>query len=309
MHDLRASMSIQASARGVEYLDPFMEVDHYENFPVASVLLPKRLRAPVGVIYHVARTADDIADEGVFDPTERHARLADFRTGLDAVAAGHPAPVHPMLFEKLAGVVAEYGLPLTPFYDLVSAFDQDIETTRYADWPALMDYCRRSANPVGRLMLHLVNASTSENLADSDAICTALQIINFWQDVGIDWKKGRIYSPLCDLERFKVTELHIDQQICDNAWRALMRHGVDHARSMIIGGAPLAVRLPGRFGLELCSVVQGGLRILEKIEQADYDVFRKRPVLNSLDWAVIGVRALAMRLRGRLGMQLRSVVS
>jgi len=286
-----------------------MDVDHYENFPVASILLPKRLRAPVGVIYHVARTADDIADEGVLDPAERHARLADFRTGLDAVAAGHPAPVHPMLFEKLADVVAEYGLPLTPFYDLVSAFDQDIETTRYADWPALMDYCRRSANPVGRLMLHLVNASTSENLADCDAICTALQIINFWQDVGIDWKKGRIYMPLCDLERFKVTERHIDQQICDNAWCALMRHEVDHARSMIIGGAPLAVRLPGRFGLELCSVVQGGLRILEKIEQADYDVFRKRPMLNSLDWAVIGVRSLAMRLRGRLGMQLRSVVS
>jgi squalene synthase HpnC len=286
-----------------------MDVDHYENFPVASILLPKRLRAPVGVIYHVARTADDIADEGVLDPAERHTRLADFRAGLDAVAAGHPAPVHPMLFEKLADVVAEYGLPLTPFYDLVSAFDQDIETTRYADWPALMDYCQRSANPVGRLMLHLVNASTSENLADCDAICTALQIINFWQDVGIDWKKGRIYMPLCDLERFKVTERHIDQQICDNAWCALMRHEVDHARSMIIGGAPLAVRLPGRFGLELCSVVQGGLRILEKIEQADYDVFRKRPMLNSLDWAVIGVRSLAMRLRGRLGMQLRSVVS
>lgn len=286
-----------------------MEVDHYENFPVASILLPKRLRAPVGVIYHVARTADDIADEGVFDPAERHARLADFRAGLDAVAAGDPAPVHPMLFGKLAGIVTENGLPLKPFYDLVSAFDQDIETTRYADWPALMDYCRRSANPVGRLMLHLVNAGTPGNLADSDAICTALQIINFWQDVSIDWKKGRIYIPLCDLERFGVTERHIDEQICDNAWRALMRHEVDHARSMIIGGAPLAVRLPGRFGLELCSVVQGGLRILEKIEQADYDVFRQRPVLNSLDWAVIGARSFAMRLCGRLGMQLRSVVS
>jgi squalene synthase HpnC len=302
-------MSIQASARRVEYLDGHMEVDHYENFPVASILLPKRLRAPVGVIYHVARTADDIADEGVFDPAERHARLADFRTGLDAVAAAQPAPVHPMLFEKLAGTVAQYGLPLGPFYDLVSAFDQDIDTSRYADWPALMDYCRRSANPVGRLMLHLFDASTPENLADSDAICTALQLINFWQDVGIDWKKNRIYMPLCDLERFGVTERHIDEQICDDAWRALMRHEVDHARAMIVGGASLAVRMPGRFGLELCCVVHGGLRILEKIEQADYDVFRKRPVLEVPDWAVIGVRSLAMRLRGRVGVQLRSVES
>jgi squalene synthase HpnC len=284
-----------------------MEVDHYENFPVASVLLPKPLRAPVGVIYHVARTADDIADEGDFSPAERHVRLADFRSGLDAVAQHTAAPVHPALFEKLGGVVAQYGLPLGPFYDLVSAFDQDIDTVRYADWPALMDYCRRSANPVGRLMLHLFNATTPENLADSDAICTALQLINFWQDVEIDWRKGRIYLPLADLARFNVTERHIAEQICDDAWRALMRHEVEHARAMIVGGAALARRMPGRFGLELCSVVHGGLRILEKIEQADYDVFRRRPVLGGFDWAVIGVRALAMRLRGRVGGQMHSV--
>ena len=286
-----------------------MEVDHYENFPVASILLPKELRAPVGVIYQVARTADDIADEGVFDPAERHLRLADFRAGLDAVAAGDPAPVHPMLFEQLAGTVAQYGLPLGPFYDLVSAFDQDIDTPRCADWPALMDYCRRSANPIGRLMLHLFDAGTPENLADADAICTGLQLISFWQDVAIDWKMGRMYLPLSDLERFGLTERHIDEQICDGAWRALMRHEVAHARAMIVGGAPLAVRMPGRFGLELCAVVQGGLRILEKIEQAGYDVFRKRPVLNGLDWVVIGVRALAMRLRGRVSVPLRSVES
>src|ERR1700733_5191151 len=200
-----------------------MEVDHYENFPVASILLPKRLRAPVGVIYHVARTADDIADEGVFDPAEPPPRRADFRAGLDAVAAGQPAPVHPMLFEKLAGTAAQYGLPLGPFYDLVSAFDQDIDTTRYADWPALMDYCRRSANPVGRLMMHLFDAATPGNLADSDDICTALQLINFLQDVGADAGRGRIYLPLCDLDRFGVTGQHMGQRICDDAFRALMR--------------------------------------------------------------------------------------
>jgi squalene synthase HpnC len=286
-----------------------MEVDHYENFPVASVLLPKSLRAPVGVIYHVARTAGDIADEGDLSPAERHVRLADFRAGLDAVAAGHAAPVHPMLFEKLAGVAATHGLPLGPFYDLVSAFDQDIHTTRYADWPSLMDYCRRSANPVGRLLLHLVGGTTPRNLADSDAICTALQLINFWQDVGIDWKKERIYLPMSDLERFGVTQGHIDQQICDDAFRALMRYEVKHARALIMSGAALALRMPGRFGLELCSVVHGGLRILEKIELAGYDVFRRRPMLNGADWAVIGARTLAMRLRSWAGVQLRSVES
>jgi squalene synthase HpnC len=302
-------MSIQPSARCVETLDHLMEVDHYEDFPVASILLPKELRAPIDVIYQVARTADDIADEGVFDPAERHLRLADFRAGLDAIAEGGPAPVHPMLFEKLAGTVAQYGLPLGPFYDLVSAFDQDIDTTRYADWPSLMDYCRRSANPIGRLMLHLLDAGTPENLTDSDALCTALQLINFWQDVGIDWKISRIYLPTCDLKQFGVTERHLREQICDDAWRALMRHELDHARTMLVAGAPLAVRLPGRFGLELCGVVHGALRILEKIEQADYDVFRKRPVLNAFDWALIGVRALTMRLLGRLGAPLRSVES
>ncbi|WJF91856.1 squalene synthase HpnC [Paraburkholderia bonniea] len=278
-----------------------MEVDHYENFPVASILLPKALRAPVGVIYHVARTADDIADEGDWSPAERHARLADFRAGLDAVAAGRAAPVHAHLFGKLAGVVAQYQLPLTPFYDLVSAFDQDIDTTRYAEWPALLDYCSRSANPVGHLMLHLFDAATPANLADSDAICTALQLINFWQDVAIDWNKGRVYLPQTDLARFGVTEAQIEARRVDDAWRALMAHEVAEARALLVRGAPLALRLPGRFGLELCSVVQGGLRILERIEKADYDVFRRRPVLGGFDWCVIAVRTLAMRVSRRMG--------
>ncbi|MGH8783273.1 squalene synthase HpnC [Paraburkholderia sp.] len=284
-----------------------MEVDHYENFPVASVLLPKALRAPVGVIYHVARTADDIADEGDWSPAERHTRLADFRAGLDAVAAGRAAPVHPLLFEKLAGVVAQYGLPLQPFYDLVSAFDQDIDTTRYAEWPALLDYCRRSANPVGHLMLHLFDAATPQNLADSDAICTALQLINFWQDVAIDWEKGRVYLPQADLARFKVTEAQISQGIVDDAWRALMAHEVAYARAMIVRGAPLALRMPGRFGLELCSIVHGGLRILERIEKAGYDVFRHRPTLGAFDWCVVAVRTIAMRLSRRVGVRAPSV--
>jgi squalene synthase HpnC len=286
-----------------------MEPDHYDDFPVARVLLPKALRAPVGVIYHVARTLDDIADEGDFSPEERHTRLADFRDGLNAVAEGRPAPVHPMLFAKLADVVRENRLPLEPFYDLVSAFDQDVDTTRYGSRFELLDYCRRSANPVGRLMLHLIDAATPENLADSDAICTALQLISFLQDVGADWRRGRIYLPLADRERFGVSEPQIAAGVVDDAWRALMAHEVVRARALMLSGAPLALRVPGRFGLELCSVVHGGLRVLEVIERGGYDVFRARPQLRARDWTVVLLRTAAMWLSRRVGVRAPSIES
>jgi squalene synthase HpnC len=286
-----------------------MEVDHYENFPVASVLLPKALRAPVGVIYHVARTADDIADEGDWSPAERHARLADFRDGLDAVAQGRPAPVHPTLFAKLGDVVHQCKLPMQPFYDLVSAFDQDIDTVRYGDRFELLDFCRRSANPVGHLMLHLINEATPENLADSDAICTALQLITFLQDVPADWRRGRIYLPQADLQRFGVTEAQIAAGVADDAWRAFMAHKVTLVRSLMVSGAPLALRVPGRFGLELCSVVHGGLRLLERIERGGYDVFSKRPTLTASDWAVVLMRTGLMWLSRRVSVRAPSIES
>ncbi len=288
---------------------PWMEADHYENFPVANVLLPKALRAPVGVIYHVARTADDIADEGDWSPAERHARLADFRAGLDAVAQGRPANVHPMLFARLAEVVRQNGLPLEPFYNLVSAFGQDIDTVRYADRLDLLDFCHRSANPVGHLMLHLIDEASPENLADSDAICTALQFITFLQDIGADWRRGRVYLPQADLERFNVTEAQIAAGVADGAWRALMRHEVAFARSLMRSGAPLALRVPGRFGLELCSVVHGGLRLLERIERSGYDVFRERPALAAADWAVVLWRTAAMWLSRRVSVPTPSIES
>lgn len=284
-----------------------MDVDHYENFPVASVLLPKALRAPAGIIYHVARTAGDIADEGDWSPAERHARLADFRAGLDAVAAGRAAPVHPLLFGKLAGVVASYKLPLAPFYDLVQACDQDIDTRRYADRSVLLDYCRHSANPIGHLMLHLVGGATPANLVDSDAICTGLQLVSFWQDVATDWKKDRVYLPLAELQRFNVTGAQIANGVVDNAWRALMAYEISLVRAMLVSGAPLALRIPGRLGLALCGAVHGGLRILERIEMAGYDVFRERPVLSSFDWCVVAARTVAMWLSRRVGAQARSI--
>jgi squalene synthase HpnC len=270
-----------------------MAVDHYENFPVASVLLPRRLVPAVEAIYAFARSADDLADEGDAAPAERLAALAAYDAALDRIERGEP--VGDPMFARLAAVLAEYRLPLQPLRDLLSAFRQDVVTPRYADYAALLDYCRRSADPVGRLMLALYGVGGERDLRDSDAICTALQLINFWQDVAIDIEKNRIYIPQDDMARFGVTAGDIEGGVTGDAWRALMAFEVGRARALMASGAPLAVRLPGRIGWELRMVVQGGLRILEMIERADYDVFRRRPKLGARDWLVLGWRALRMR--------------
>ena len=269
-----------------------MPVEHYENFPVASFLLPRRLVPAVEAIYAFARSADDIADEGDATPPERLAALERYGEELHVIERG-AVPADPM-FARLAGVVAEYRLPVAPMHDLLSAFRQDVVTTRYADYAALLDYCRRSANPVGRMMLALYGVIDPASLRASDAVCTALQLINFWQDVAIDIDKGRIYLPMEDLRRFGVNEAGIRAARVDPAWRALMQFEVARARALMLEGAPLATRLPGRIGWELRMVVQGGLRILEGIERAHYDVFRRRPKLGRPDWLVIGWRALRM---------------
>ncbi|WP_287497208.1 squalene synthase HpnC [Pandoraea sp. CB10b_02] len=275
------------------------KIEHYENFPVASILLPPEMRAPVGVIYNFARTADDIADEGDATNAERHAGLAAYQAELDRIAAGEPTSPDRPLFAALARVIAQYGLPVQPFSDLLSAFDQDIEVKRYATFADLRDYTRRSADPVGRIMLGLFKLDTPENIACSDDICSALQLINFWQDVEVDWRKARVYLPQDDMARFGVSDADIGAQTCDERWRALMRYEVDFARQMMLRGAPLANRVPGRFGLELCCVVHGGLRILDMIEAADYDVFRHRPKLGKTDGVRVFLRGLGMKLSGR----------
>jgi len=276
-----------------------MAVDHYENFPVASILLPRRLRPAVEAIYAFARSADDLADEGDAGPEERLAALHVYDAALDAIAAGAPRhdPTQDPIFARLAAVIANYGLDLQPLRNLLSAFRQDVTTTRYADYAALLDYCRRSADPVGRLMLALYGVADPVSLRQSDAVCSALQLINFWQDVAIDIGKGRTYLPLEDLQRFGVSEDDIRAGRQGEAWRALMRFEVERARALMLSGAPLATRLPGRIGWELRMVVQGGLRILEAIERVDYDVFRRRPKLGRPDWLVVGWRALTMRTR------------
>ncbi|MBQ5945877.1 squalene synthase HpnC [Massilia sp. ST3] len=269
-----------------------MAVDHYENFPVASFLLPRRLVPAVEAIYAFARSADDLADEGDATPEERLAALARYERELDVIAAGG-TPADPM-FARLAAVVADHRLSVAPMRDLLSAFRQDVVTHRYPDYPSLLDYCNRSANPVGKLMLALYDADDERNVRESNAICTALQLINFWQDVAIDLAKGRIYLPQEDLAQHGVGEGALQAGSMDAGWRALMRFEIDRTRALMQSGAPLARRLPGRVGWELRMVVQGGLRILEEIEKADYDVFTRRPVLKAADWLAIGWRALWM---------------
>ena len=250
-----------------------MPVAHYENFPVASWLLPAALRAPVETIYRFAREADDIADEGDDPPARRLAKLEAHRDRIERIAR-------------------EHGLPREPFADLLDAFAQDVTKTRYASYAELLDYCRRSANPVGRLLLHLFKRTSETDLAQSDAVCSALQLANFWQDVAIDCAKGRIYLPQDEMARHGVGERHVAEGRCDDAWRALMRFQVQRTRALMLSGAPLGRRLPGRVGVEIRATVQGGLRILEKVERAGYDVFRHRPVLRALDWPGILARAL-----------------
>lgn len=270
-----------------------MAVDHYENFPVASLLLPARLRPAVEAIYAFARSADDLADEGHAKPGERLAALTAYERELDRIDAGQP--VSDPVFSALASVMHTYELPMTPLRDLLSAFKQDVVITRYQTFDDLLDYCRRSANPVGILMLHLYGAATQANLRDADAICSALQLINFWQDIAIDWEKQRVYLPLEDLQRFHVTEGHIAAADCGADWQAMMRFQIARARSMMLSGAPLARRLPGRIGWELRMVVQGGLRILERLERANGDVFNHRPQLGKRDWLLVLLRAVVMR--------------
>lgn len=269
-----------------------MSVGHYENFPVGSILLPRRMRRAVHAIYHFARYADDIADEGDAQPAERLAALQALRDELGRIEAGQ-AP-QTALMQRLAAVIAEYRLPLAPFYDLLSAFSQDVEKTRYQNFAELVDYCRRSANPVGRLMLHLYGEHDPKSVAMSDGICTALQLINFWQDVAVDWSKGRVYIPQDDLARFRIGEAQIAACDAGGVWPMLMDKEVKRALAMLEAGSPLGLKLKGRLGLELRLIILGGERILKKIHDARGDVLTQRPVLVWKDWLYMVWKALTV---------------
>ncbi|HZQ62577.1 MAG TPA: squalene synthase HpnC [Casimicrobiaceae bacterium] len=279
-----------------------MSAGHYENFPVASLLVPSRLRRATLAIYRFARAADDLADEGTATPAARLAALAEFDAGLAVIEQGGTPAAPP--FPELARAIAEHALPVALFRDLLSAFAQDVTTTRYATAADLHDYCRRSANPIGRLLLHLYGAAAPAPLAWSDAICTALQLANFWQDVASDWERGRIYLPQEDMTRFGVRERTIAQAAPDAAWRALMRFETARTRSMLESGRPLVRVLPWRLRLELAGVLAGAHRVLDAIDAVEGDVFAHRPRLTATDWFGVAFRALfpaRRHVRARLG--------
>jgi squalene synthase HpnC len=273
-----------------------VSVDHYENFPVASFLCPPPLRPAVTAIYWFARTADDLADEGEASPAQRLADLAAYRADLDAAIAGRAASARwPSVFAPLARTVTAFDLPASALHDLLSAFEQDVTRHDYADRAELLDYCRRSANPVGRLLLRLYGIADPHALAQSDAICTALQLANFWQDLRIDVSRGRFYAPRADRQRHGVADADLRAGRDGAEVRALVADLVRWTRSLMDEGSGLVHRVPGRAGWELRLVVQGGLRILEKIERMDFASLSTRPRLRWFDAPLLAWRALCMR--------------
>ncbi|MEO6279201.1 squalene synthase HpnC [Roseateles sp.] len=271
-----------------------MSVEHYENFPVASVLCPPALRPAVVAIYHFARTADDLADEGDVTTAERVQALRDYRADLAAVAADQaPSARWPQVFLPLRRELHRLQPPL--LHDLLDAFEQDLTPPRYRDRAHLLDYCRRSANPVGRLLLGLYGVNDAASLRRSDAICSALQLINFWQDFTRDGPNARLYVPQADLERHGVSADEVLACQDSAAARTLIRDLCNWARELMLEGAPLALTLRGRAGLELRLVVQGGLLILDKITAGGHDSLLRRPAVTAGDVPRLAWRALTMR--------------
>ena len=270
-----------------------MSIQHYENFPVASWLCPPRLRSAVAAIYWFARTADDLADEGDLPAPRRLELLAAYRHDLHACFRGQPPTgPWPTVFSALALALGQHALPLAPLEALLDAFVQDVHNPRYADRQQLMAYCARSANPVGRLLLHLYEVSDQALLAQSDAICSALQLINFWQDLSVDLPRGRLYVPLQDLHQHGLTAEQLFMRQDSEQTRALVRNLSQWAGELMAQGAPLARRIPGRAGWELRLVIQAGLRILEKMAQMDHTCLQSRPVMRRTDAPLLLWRAL-----------------
>lgn len=276
-------------------------VSHYENFPVASVLCPPHLRPAITAIYGFARTADDIADEGDAAPQTRLDDLAALRADLMATAAGQaPSPRWAGMFGQLGPVIMQFALPVNLLADLLSAFEQDVVKQRYASQAELLDYCRRSANPVGRLLLHLYGVEDAQSLAQSDCICTALQLINFWQDLSVDIPRGRIYLPADSWAPHGVDEAQLLHLESNSNTINLIASCARAARASMLKGSELPATVGRRLGgftgwraaLELRCVIQGGLRILDKIAALNYATLTQRPVLGKWDALLIFWKAL-----------------
>lgn len=272
---------------------------HYENFPVASWLCPARLRPPIAAIYGFARTADDIADEGDAPAQIRLDDLADMRQDLEACAKRQADSGRwPHVFGPLAEMIAKFSLPVSLLADLLEAFEQDVVKSRdaagYEGRTDLLAYCRLSANPVGRLLLHLYGINDERSLVMSDNICTALQLINFWQDLGVDIARGRYYLPRQDCEAHGVSQEELKLLSQTPETTILIANQAHYARDLMLKGSKLALQIPGRAGWELRLVVQGGLRILDKIEAINFATLSRRPKITAWDIPVMLWRAMWM---------------
>ncbi len=270
--------------------------EHYENFPVASYLLPPGMRPHVGAIYAFARTADDFADEPGMPDDERLRRLDDWRVRLGRAADGDAGRGDPVFF-ALAHTIRERGLPLGLFQDLLSAFRQDVLVKRYASWADVLDYCRRSANPVGRLVLRVAGTSSPALDAQSDSLCTALQLTNFWQDLERDWRIGRVYVPQDALAAAGAREEDLAARRITPEWRQVMRTMAARTRALFAEGRGICDGVGGRLRWELRLTWLGASRILDRLERAEFDVFDHRPALGRADlpglaWQAIRWNAL-----------------
>ncbi|HEY0841989.1 squalene synthase HpnC [Methylotenera sp.] len=272
---------------------------HYENFPVASCFLPEYLRQPIALIYSFARQADDFADEGDLTIEQRLNLLSSFRDELDLLQA-YIKPKS-AFFMALGQMIRERKLPFAPFYDLLDAFSQDVTKTRYADYEDVLDYCTRSANPIGSLLLHLYQQATPQNITYSNQICSALQLINFLQDIAIDFKKNegkqRIYLCQDELAAFGISEQTIRAYVnatqpIDDYWQQFMHFNLRRTHALLNAGKPLGNILKGRIGFEMRMIIAGGERIIHKISAVHGDVFNCRPKLNYWDWAIVFFKAL-----------------
>ena len=265
---------------------------HYENFPVASWLVPPALRPHIAAVYAFAREADDIADEPGRTADERLTLLNRFS---DALVSPPESPV----FEALHDTRRRFDLPVELFEQLLSAFKQDVVKTRYGTWDEVFDYCRRSANPVGRIVLRLAGARSHDADAWSDAVCTALQLTNFWQDLAVDWGRGRLYVPQDVWARAGADPANLDRRELTAAWLEALEECATVTDHLFARGRPVCDVLPGRLRVELRATWLGGTRVLEKLRRVDFDVFRRRPTLTGADALVIALRALTWRATPR----------
>jgi hydroxysqualene synthase len=284
-----------------------LAASHYENFPVASWLLPAHMRPHVAAVYAFARGADDLADEGEVSAAIREQWLDEWLARLHASVAGaavsaaptvlpdEAAARAPATFTAIGHTIRTLDLPVSLFDDLVSAFRQDITVHRYPTWPVLLDYCRRSANPVGRLVLRIGGWRDPTLDAASDAVCTALQLTNFWQDLAIDWTRGRLYVPAEEHEATRASLADLDRRLWTDAWAAALARCAAETRAIFRRGRTVCDGVTGRLRWELRATWLGGMRILDRLERHRFDVFHARPAMGARDALAIGWNALRWR--------------